>query len=145
MNMQRNRRSFLKTISIITSGSMCGVAMQVLQGCASYRSLVFTDNAGIIAVPRSQFKVKKDGVINFMHLPSPIYLKEHSEDEYTAVLLECTHKQCEVSPTGRILICPCHGSEFSDKGSVLTGPAEQNLYNFKVTLDKESIYVRLTD
>ncbi len=73
-------------------------------------------------------------------LPAPIYLRK-KEAGYLAVLLECTHKQCEVRPGSNSLKCPCHGSEFNRDGQVTEGPAERDLHSFKVTDDDLYIYI----
>ena len=141
--MSDKRRSFIKTMGVLTTAAVCGGGSFLIQSCSSYRSLTFENMDNKIKVPRLQLAKNKDGVINFFKLPAPIYLKEHGTDNYSAVLLECTHKGCEVSPTGKILICPCHGSEFSDRGKVLSAPSETDLYRFKVTFDNENIYISL--
>lgn len=48
---------------------------------------------------------------------------------------ECTHQKCVVDyqPTRRVIVCPCHGSQFSLAGAVLTGPASRPLDRFVVT------------
>jgi cytochrome b6-f complex iron-sulfur subunit len=66
-----------------------------------------------------------------------------NEDDYSALLLQCTHKGCELQPQGNFLICPCHGSEFTNKGVVQNPPAEQNLKTFKTSTDNENIYIYL--
>jgi len=62
---------------------------------------------------------------------------------YTALLMECTHKGCELRVNGEYLVCPCHGSEFTNKGVVQNPPAEKNLRTFIVTADNENIYVEV--
>lgn len=141
--MAADRRSFIKTFGVITTAAASGAGSILIQGCSSYRALSFKDTDNVIAVKRLQLARIKDGVINYPKLSFPIYLKEHAMNEYTAVILECTHKGCEVSPGGTILICPCHGSEFSDKGKVLSAPAEYDLQQLKVTFDNENIYISL--
>jgi cytochrome b6-f complex iron-sulfur subunit len=55
----------------------------------------------------------------------------------------CTHKQCELNVTGMTLSCPCHGAEFSNSGTLLQGPAETDLQNFKVSLNNTKIIIDL--
>jgi cytochrome b6-f complex iron-sulfur subunit len=73
----------------------------------------------------------------------PICVYKLDENNYTALLMECTHRSCELQPQGTYLICPCHGSEFNNKGVVQNPPAEQNLRTFKITTDNEHIYIQL--
>lgn len=71
----------------------------------------------------------------------PICVFKLSEENYSALLMECTHKGCELHNQGEFLVCPCHGSEFSNKGVVQNPPADQNLKTFSVKTDIDHIYV----
>ena len=51
-----------------------------------------------------------------------------SGGKLTALDATCTHMQCTVAPDGKILQCPCHGSQYSLTGSVLQGPAPAALH-----------------
>jgi len=73
----------------------------------------------------------------------PICIYKTGDDSYSALLLECTHKGCELQPHGDYLVCPCHGSEFSNKGVVQNPPAEENLKEFIIKTDHENIYIQL--
>ena len=57
--------------------------------------------------------------------------------------MQCTHKGCELQAQGDFLICPCHGSEFTNQGVVQNPPAEQDLQTFKISIDNENIYIYL--
>ena len=53
----------------------------------------------------------------------------------------CTHQGCDVSKVdGGVIICPCHGSEFSiQNGTPENGPARQKLPETKVKVDGDNI------
>lgn len=57
------------------------------------------------------------------------------ESQYMAFSSQCTHQNCTVTynSASRTLPCPCHGSVFSDTGSVLNGPAAVALKKYTVT------------
>ena len=73
----------------------------------------------------------------------PIIVYRLAEGTYSALLMECTHKNCELQPQGAYLVCPCHGSEFSNTGVVQNPPAEENLRTFQITQDHEHLYIQL--
>ena len=59
--------------------------------------------------------------------------------------MTCTHRGCDVNWDGARgkLVCPCHGSEYAPSGAVTKGPAERSLRTYPVTIDEQSIVVRL--
>ena len=61
--------------------------------------------------------------------------------EFHAFSKVCTHQGCDVSKIdGGVIICPCHGSEFSIKnGSPQNGPARQALPETQVKVDGDNI------
>ena len=73
----------------------------------------------------------------------PVCIYRLDDNNYSALLMKCTHKGCELQPQGNHLVCPCHGSEFSNQGVVQSPPAEENLQSFKVTTDNENIILQL--
>jgi len=56
---------------------------------------------------------------------------------FQALSLVCTHEGCTTAYSGANskFVCPCHGSEFSDAGAVLKGPAADPLARFVVTVN----------
>jgi Rieske Fe-S protein len=51
-----------------------------------------------------------------------------SQDQFAAVSAICTHEGCTVERIAdRTLICPCHGSAYTQEGSVVQGPASRPL------------------
>ena len=77
------------------------------------------------------------------NLDFPIVVYRNSETSYTALLLRCTHQGIELNVNGDLITCSAHGSEFSKDGEVFTGPAEQKLKSFPVTVDEKNIYINL--
>ena len=56
----------------------------------------------------------------------------HSEKEFTAISLICTHLGCTVGQSSSGFACPCHGSQFDLEGKVLHGPANKNLQVLRI-------------
>ena len=139
--MKQNRRKFIKTCGVISAGALCGGTSILLNSCAGVNYLSYKENENVLVVGKSNFIKKNYGVLTHNKMTAPIYITKLENENYSAVLLKCTHKGCEVSPIGDILICPCHGSEFSKTGKVLQSPAETDLHKFSVTTDNENIYI----
>ena len=124
----------------------------VLSGCQSthYTSGKLEPNG--LSVAKSEFiYLKKDEpmtrqyiIVNNDKLEFPIYLYRFSENDYTALLMKCTHQGNELQASGDYLHCSAHGSEFNHEGVVAQGPAEKNLRSFKVTSDNEKIFIDLS-
>ena len=57
-------------------------------------------------------------------------------DSNSAISLTCTHQGCSVNKAvaanGDSFICPCHGAAYDAQGKVVSGPAQENLAQFKV-------------
>ena len=135
----RNRRNFLKKGSIATA-SILGMGV-ISPSCSPYAYGTFYMEKDRIRIPKAEFEKKAFVMIQPAGLSAPVLINKVDENKYRALLMECTHKQCTVSMSGKTLVCPCHGSEFSLEGKVLKSPAEKDLLEFKVTEDESNIYL----
>ncbi len=145
-----HRKEFIKTCCITCiSGS---VFATFLQGCVSvnYFAQSSISNNQIIIKKTEFLKTEKNNTIQRKYVlvkiekyNYPFYVNKISEENYSALLMECTHKSCELNPHGDYLVCPCHGSEFTNLGVVQNPPADKNLKSFKITSDNENIYIQL--
>jgi cytochrome b6-f complex iron-sulfur subunit len=62
---------------------------------------------------------------------------------FTAVQVKCTHEGAAINynTDQSIFICPLHGSEFSQNGSVIQGPALTALQKYAVTINGNTLTV----
>lgn len=145
-----DRKNFIKNCGFACLGSL-GLS-SMLQGCSStnyFANHATTNNH--IKIPLSEFVVTENGKSNFrkyillkpQQLNFPICIFRLSESEYSALLMECTHRSCELQNNGNYLMCPCHGSEFNNKGVVQNPPADQNLKSYKVIINNDNLYIQL--
>lgn len=145
-----DRKNFIKNCCFACVG--LPVITVALQGCGTaqyFAQRSFSDNRFTVA--KSEFIGEKKGkpeprkyvLISHEKLQFPICIYNLGKDKYTALYLKCTHRGCEVKPQGDYLVCPCHGSEFSNTGRVIQSPAEKDLQQFNVLTDEENIYVQL--
>jgi len=56
---------------------------------------------------------------------------------YTALNLACTHLGVDVVQQGASWVCPAHGSQYADDGTILRGPGNQNLYKYPTSVKEE--------
>ena len=145
-----NRRIFTKQICLYCfAGAVTQSALTSCQG-AHYATGTL-DNKGI-SVSKSEFTyMKKDKpqtrswiIVRNDALQYPIYLYRFSENEFSALLMKCTHQGTELQAAGDHLHCPGHGSEFNNKGTVTQGPAEKTLRSFKILTDEGNVFIDLS-
>ena len=67
------------------------------------------------------------------------------DGKYVVFSLICTHLGCVVGLNGDALLCPCHGSRFSNVGAVTHGPATLPLPPYKTTIQNGSLLVGAID
>lgn len=143
-----DRKKFIKTCGIAFVG--LPFASTLLTSCESIYYATNSIQNNSIVVPLSEFEILKKNSItyrNFVMVKTsnqdfPICLYKTGKNEYTASLMKCTHRGCELNVGGGIYSCPCHGSEFDTKGGLLEGPADQDLKTFKTLIKNENIYIQ---
>lgn len=139
------RKEFIKTCGYGCLG-MSSIAV-LLQSCVPMKDISAVLDHDHLIVPKSAF-IKKDEYVEYLivrnkNLQFPIYLFRFSEEEYTALYLQCTHQGNEVSAYGDKLVCSAHGSEFDNKGQVTNGPANKPLRSFPINTDNKNIFISL--
>lgn len=120
----------------------------LLEGCSSTKMIPGTIAGSDLVLPTTAFltrsgKYRAYVVVGNEQLRFPICLYRFSDDNYSAVLMRCTHQGAELQVFGDRLQCPAHGSEFDDHGVVKTGPAISNLRTFPVTIQNNQINISL--
>lgn len=144
------RKEFIKTLG-------CGLlaapfVLQLLQSCDSLYYAQSEIKDGQIILDKSNFiksETPSKSYRNFVLLHNAvagfsICVYRFSEDEYVASLLRCTHQGCELDVQAATYVCPCHGSEFSTRGKLLEGPAENDLQNFPIHIENEKLYINIS-
>ena len=143
-----NRKEFIRTCSYACAATFTGVTL--LESCSTSTHIASSVSSGnMISINKSEFLTgKKEAFRKFVLVNSskfeyPICIFRINDTDYSALLMQCTHNSCELQPQGSYLSCPCHGSEFDNKGVVQNPPAEKNLQTFTTTNDNEKIYIHL--
>lgn len=143
------RQDFILKCSTYCLGSVAFSSL--FTGCSSYYYAQHTVEGNKLVINKKEFvfqksqdkKIRSFILIKPDSLDFPICLYRLGENDFVALYLKCTHQGCEVQPHGEYLVCPCHGSEFSNRGVVMASPAEQDLKQFPVLLDNETIIIQV--
>jgi Rieske Fe-S protein len=145
-----NRKDFLKTCSFCCL-SVIGLS-GLVSSCAGTKYVQSNVENKRLRVMKSDFtvenkkgnKMRRYVVVRSSNLSYPIVLYRMSDNEYRAILLQCSHQGTELNVNGDLLTCSAHGSEFSNTGEVIQGPAEQNLKQYETSQDPETIFIHLS-
>lgn len=143
-----DRRAFTKTCVACIAGA---AIVPLFSSCQSTHYVSGNMESNGISVSKGEFTfLKKDHpafrqyiIVRNESLEFPIYVYRFNENEYSALLMKCTHQGNELNASGDHLHCSAHGSEFNNKGIVSQGPAEEHLRAFKVTSDNDKIFIDL--
>lgn len=144
-----DRKNFIKSCGFACIGG--GIMAGLLQSCTSTKTLSGTISGDNIIVETSDFETragdekhyKKYIVVHNEILKYPICVYRHTENEYSALWMRCTHQGAELQVFGDKLQCPAHGSEFTNKGGVQNGPADMKLRNFPITIENNQLKISL--
>ncbi|PWA06586.1 QcrA and Rieske domain-containing protein [Flavobacterium psychrotolerans] len=144
-----NRKEFLKTCGF---GCLAGLsALTFLQSCGSSQILEKEIIGSDILVLLTDFEIKKGETIKYKKyviiankkLKYPICVYRFNADNYSALLMQCTHQDAELQVFGDKLHCSAHGSEFNNRGTVKSGPADRNLRSFPIIIDNNTLKISL--
>lgn len=144
-----NRRKFLKDGCLACLG--LAIAPNLLTGCKTMQHAGGELTNDGIKVPLKDFvRETKSGtafhpyiIVRNEALQYPICVYRFTNMEYTALHMRCTHQGAELQAAGDRLICPAHGSEFSNRGNAMQGPADIALRNFPTVVMGDELFIDL--
>jgi Rieske Fe-S protein len=144
-----DRKEFLKTCAFSCLAGFSAITL--LQSCGPSQLVNSEIKGSDIIVSLNDFEIKKNNGIEYkkyiiIHndlLKSPICVYRFDAENYSALLMQCTHQGTELQVFGNKLQCTAHGSEFTNKGVVESGPADKNLRKFPVTIDGNTLKISL--
>lgn len=140
MMNELSRREALQTIGALC----CGALMSpILQSCAPAKQVTIKEDGNLLTLALEEFQ-EGTVVVKSKKYMYPISLSRSEDGKFIALLMQCTHKGCELRSEGTYLVCPCHGSEFDSQGKVLSPPAEKQLKTFPVRTDERYIYIDIS-
>ena len=114
---------------------------ETLMSCTSFPVYEAAIDANKVLIPISLFQKQSVNIFHAGDLKYDIAVEEKKNGNYTAILLECTHASTPLNFTGKIFICPMHGSRFDEDGKVLQGPAALPLKILKTEVSNDKVIV----
>lgn len=139
-----NRRRFLAKLEAASAAALCGAAGLPLTGCIGFHYVNATVRGNRVSVARREFERSRFVLIDVPGVPLPIYVYRDDRGLFSAVSTRCMHRGCQVEPVDEHLVCPCHGSEYTNQGEVLKGPTILPLQRYAVEVEDESVVVTVT-
>lgn len=140
-----NRKTSLKQgcFACISSSFL----LSALESCTvvKYTSGKLTDKGILVSLDDfiSSNKVLPYIIIRNDELQFPICIYRLDANNYSALLMQCSHQGAELQVAGDQLICPAHGSEFDKWGKVTQSPAAENLRSFPVSITGDKLFIDL--
>lgn len=132
-----NRRDFL------SAGALgCGAGLS-LTGCIGFHYVNSSLEGSRLVIRQEDFGSGRFVLVDAPGLPLPLYVHRGEDGTYSAVSTRCMHRGCQVEPAAGHLVCPCHGSEYTNAGEVLKGPTQRPLQRYPVSVEGERIVVSL--
>ncbi len=142
-----DRREFIKnSCTACLSATVIGTA---ISSCTATRYISGTIGKDGLFVDTNEFVAKQNGktiyrpfiIVRNDDLQYPVCVYRFSDNEYSALWMRCTHQGTELQASGDRLQCTAHGSEFDNKGSVKTGPADRSLRSFPVSVSNNQLFI----
>lgn len=142
------RKQFIKKICLVGIAGAIGVN---LPGCSLLNFSKYSVEGDLkedglyVSLDAFMHKEKELGYIIVHHpeLQFPICVYRFSENDFSALWMECTHQGAELQVFGNKLECPAHGSEFGQRGSVENGPADRDLRTFPTEKSNGFLKIKL--
>ena len=144
-----DRRDFLinTCAACLSATALSGL----LSSCKSTQYIPGKLNTDGVLVNADEFKTMSKGKVTYRSyiivrneaLQYPICVYRFGDNEYSALWMQCSHQGTELQASGDFLQCTAHGSEFSNKGRVTSGPADKDLRSFPVTVNNNQLFIDL--
>lgn len=138
-----DRKTFIRQAGGVSALLLCGGMSLLLESCKTAAAASFELTEKQIKLTKKQADDSPTGllVLRDDRLPWPVAVARIKENEYAAMPMICTHKGCELDAAGNRLVCPCHGSEFSPQGKVMSPPAEEDLPLLPLAVENDLILI----
>lgn len=140
------RRKFISSSCKICLLGAAGYSLTQLVGCATVSSVYKTAiTNGAVNVPLMLFDKSTLQIVRPNGWFFNVAVQKNADNSFTALLLQCTHQENQLTPTGAGYHCSLHGSDFDKQGNVRKGPAEQPLHRFQTSVNDNAVSIHIND
>lgn len=123
-----------------------GFSILKLESCAPATSVYKTAiTNGDLNVPLNLFDKSAVQIVRPSGWFYDVAVQKNNDNTYSALLLQCTHQENQLTPTGTGYHCSLHGSDFDKQGNVIKGPAEEPLHHFDTTVNNSILNIHIKD
>ncbi|HSZ86036.1 MAG TPA: Rieske (2Fe-2S) protein [Puia sp.] len=138
------RRQFLKSSCNFCLLAGSGVLLAELASCSPAYAVIKTEVVNNqIQIPVAGFAQSSLQFVRPKGWYYDIAVQKKDNDNYEALLLQCTHQSNQLTPNGHGYTCNLHGSQFNNDGAVTKGPAEKSLKKYPVAIEHENLIINL--
>ncbi len=96
-----------------------------------------------VTVPLSLFAESHIQIVRPKDFAYDIAVQKQSDDQFVALLLQCTHADNPLNFDGSTFNCQVHGSTFDRQGEVTHGPAARSLTRMKIRILRDKLIVQV--
>ncbi|MGH7562785.1 MAG: ubiquinol-cytochrome c reductase iron-sulfur subunit [Gemmatimonadales bacterium] len=138
-----NRRDFLARVEALSACAAAAGLTLPLGGCLGFHYVNTSLTGNRLVIRSADFGDRRFALADVPGFRLPIYVYRLDDGGYSAVSTRCMHRGCQVEPAAEHLVCPCHGSEYTNTGEVLKGPTQLPLRKLPVRVERENIVIEL--
>ena len=138
------RRHFIKSSCNFCLLAATGYFLSELTACSPAYRIIKTEVINdTVQIPLASFAQSDFQVVRPRGWNYDIAVHKKANDVYDSMLMQCTHQQNQLIPTGNGYVCNLHGSQFDKEGKVLKGPAENALKKYPTSIDQDKLIIHL--
>jgi Rieske Fe-S protein len=142
-----DRKEFIKGSCGVCIALGSGVILSsLLQSCGTKLTTFKTSSKeNEVIIPLTEFQESNFKLVRVSNYDYDVAVQKQPNGSYRALVLKCTHAGHPLTKTGNSYYCSLHGSQFSNDGQVLKGPAEKDLTQLATRMDSAYLHITLRE
>ncbi len=140
-----NRRKMIKDSCNLCLSAIALGLIESVQSCTSTKTFKTVLVKNRILIPISMFDDRRIVITDVKEEEFNIATLKFPNGMYRSFSMQCTHANNPLMFTGNGFRCNLHGSEFSESGLVIKGPAENPLHGFITAVEENNVVVYIRE